>query len=162
MRFAGFAWRSITASGGRMSEALWYAGVCDSMLAKVDSWLRAWPRGEVFATREGWTIEGGKFELVTGRLLYVPFTRPELEHLIRILDSLKPNWTFTAYLKVKLSHFGSFRLMPGNQRLVPMESGDEPLQQTLELLIAAKTGKASLSKELDAVLEQKKDGPLWG
>lgn len=145
-----------------MPEPVWFAGVCDSMLFKVESWLRAWPRGDIFATRTGWSVDGGEFEVVTGRLVKVPLTRSELEHLIRILDAVKPNWLFTAFLKLKLSKFETFRLLPGNVRVVPMESGDEPLQQAVELLRAAKTGTVSLSKQIETALDEKKDGPLWG
>lgn len=132
------------------------------MLRKVEGWLRAWPRGDVYATRSGWSIKEGNFDVVTGRLLRIPFTKAELEHLVRILDEMKPNWTFTAYLKAKLAKFESFRLLTGNQRLVPLESGDEPLKQALDLLVAAKTGRASLSSEIEKALKEQKDGPLWG
>lgn len=144
-----------------MASPMWFAGVCDTMLQRAQWWLQAWPRGDEFATRSGWSVTGGEFQIVTARVVKVAISKPELEHMIRILDNVKPNWTFTAFLKNKLEKFESFRLLPRNLRIVPMETGDEQLKVAVELLQAAKTGQASLSSDVDAALNRK-DGTLWG
>lgn len=132
------------------------------MLLRAHGWLLAWPRGDVFATRSGWSLEKGNFEIVTARIVKVIISKAELEHMIRILDALKPNWTFTAFLKNKLERFSTFKLLPGNLRVVPMETGDEQLQQAVDLLLAARSGQATLSAEIDEALKTQKDGTLWG
>ena len=65
---------------------VWYAGVCDSMLAKVAFWANMWETGEAFATRDWLSPKGEIVPIVTKRLVKVPWPRGEFEHLLRTLS----------------------------------------------------------------------------
>ena len=39
-------------------QALWFAGVCDSLLAKVQAWLATYEQGEVARTRPFLELDG--------------------------------------------------------------------------------------------------------
>lgn len=144
-----------------MAKTLWYRGVCDSMLEKVKYWARAWPGGEVYAVDQCWSIEQGSYEKVSMRVVRVPWTAAEVEHLLRILEAVRPEWAMTASLKKAFQHFERCRLLPGGLRLVAHASyGDDP-RELYRVLVEARDGVPDLAREMEEVLAQKGAGPLW-
>lgn len=96
-----------------MSKAVWYRGICDEALAKVELWLRAWPMGDVAATRP--LMDKGRIvDVPTKRAVKMSWRTGELEHIVRILQTVKPNWELTGYMEEVLAHHKSGRKVAGS------------------------------------------------
>lgn len=142
-----------------MAQPLWFAGICDSMLRKVEFWLRAWPSGNVYATRTHMSKTGEITDVPTMRDVRVAWHPNELKHLVRILKTVRPKWTVTADLEALLPKLEHCRLLAKGERLVPMCSYYNDPQEILELLRQVKAGKVGVEQEL---LESfQRDGSLF-
>ncbi len=103
-----------------MPEPIWYAGICDRMLARILWWSQNWSRGDIFATRPFLTTTGKVENIVTKRLLKVPFHPEEFKQLVRILKIVKPVWELTADMEVILPKLNKCQLVGGGLRLIPI------------------------------------------
>ena len=137
-----------------MEMPLWYTGVCDSMAAKVLSWYRNWHLAPVYATREKMQTDGTIVQVPTMRAVPVAWTRAELEHLVRILKALRPDWAITSDLAGLLQNFDTAKLLPNKQRLISMRSYIEDPKEILDVLVEAKKGKPSFEQEAAEALKR--------
>ena len=71
---------------------LWVRGVCDSMLVKVLEWQRRRDYGAVAATRSFLGQDGKVEHIPTQRAVKLDWRPAELDHLVRILKALRPEW----------------------------------------------------------------------
>ena len=142
--------------------AEWYEGVCDRMLMRIDWWFRNWKFGYEYATRPmtNLKVQGGIEHVVVKREIGIPFRKDELQHLVRILTALQPKGEMTIMFGTALRHF--------EKRCVPLTNGCREVRvasyhidakETLDLLIKAKTGKASEEQFIEDQLSSGK--PLW-
>ena len=115
-----------------MANSLWFTGICDDMLQKLALWYQVWPQGQPFKDAEFLHLDGRVERVVTQHEVHVPWTKLEFEHLIRILQAVRPKWALTADLERVLPGFDRARLITGNQRLIAMRSYHEDVKEILE------------------------------
>jgi hypothetical protein len=76
--------------------AVWFAGVCDTLLQRIQMWAHKYEQGEVYATRPYMTVESKDIVDVPVQFLHtIPFTLVEMKHLVRILNQEKPRERLT-------------------------------------------------------------------
>ena len=141
-------------------STLWFSGVCDDMLKKVVLWHEAWPQGNPYTEALFLHVDGRQENLTVQREVHVPWTKPEFEHLVRILKAVRPDHPLTADLEKVLPKLHKAKLIQGNQRLLPMRSHHQDVKDILEALIIARDGdKSGLETHIS---EQKQQGKgLW-
>jgi len=79
-----------------MAKPVWFAGVCDSLLARVQTWYENYEKGEIYASRLFLDTTFQKQDLPVLYAHDVPWRQDELEHLVRILKDVKPQWLVTS------------------------------------------------------------------
>jgi hypothetical protein len=127
---------------------LWVRGVCDSMLLQVMDWQRRWESGAVAATRPFLGKDGAVEDVVTKRAVKVIFRPAELDHLVRILLAVRPEWEFSLDLeKFRTQGFSRGRLLTGNRRMVEMVSFRDDLVEIMAALVLARSGESKTVKE---------------
>jgi hypothetical protein len=82
-----------------VADPLWFAGVCDQVLAKVQWWAANWARGEEYATRPFMNEKFEQVNVVTKRRAKIAWTKQEFQHLVRILETIRPDWPMTHDLR---------------------------------------------------------------
>ena len=127
---------------------LWVRGICDSMLVQVLDWQGRWESGAVAATRPFLGKDGVVEDVVTKRAVKVVLRPAEMDHLVRILLAVRPEWEFSLDLeKFRTQGFSRGRLLTGNRRLVEMICFKEDLVEIMSALTLARTGQSKTVKE---------------
>ena len=144
-----------------MSKVLWYAGVCDQALNRITSWYRYYNQGEIFGTRPRLSANAAEIETVTTvRRHYLQWHTEELDHLIRMVEALRPKWRVTLMLQKTREMLKIGRLCPGGARLVAMDFYKQDVADLLSLLQEVRSGKKeSLSGLLEEQRQKGKD--IW-
>jgi len=136
------------------AEALWFKGICDGILAKVQKWYRDYDRGEVFATRDWRHQVGGTVKVPVVRLHSIPFTRVEVDRLLGIVQALSENLalkTNAALMEVSWRKSRPVAAGPPGHRWMKLAFRKSEIKSLIDALIMAKTGQAAPAS-LDAEL----------
>jgi len=130
------------------------------MFQKLLWWRRVWPQGTPYATRPFMNQAGGIEDAVTQREVRVPWKKAEFEHLVRILQAVKPEWSLTADLARVLPVFDRARLLPDGNRLLPMRSYQKDIN---EIIAAVASARGRSRNELaDLAEKQEQEGKsIW-
>ena len=138
--------------------SLWVYGVCDTLLVKILRWQRDWPQGREAATRLFMHKDGRQENLVTKRRVYVTLHMKEMEHLVRILKALRPDWTFVNDLEAyAATGFRRARMAAGGERVATMVSYEPDVKEILAALLRARSGETGP----DSLVSDLKDGTFW-
>lgn len=158
-----------------MGEAIWYAGICDQLLLKINMWFAFYNKGEVATTRDYLDIRKGVIPKATSYAHKIPFRLEELEQLVRITSRMRPNTALLEELTIikdkwKLgkpvngnlyasSYWTHVILPPGIHRVVTLIFFPEHVTEIRNILIEAKTGQKNMGikEQLDKVKETGKD-----
>lgn len=137
-----------------MPAPLWYKGICDQALYKVQMWMNAWPAGDVAATRPMLQTDG-IHDVVTKRAVKVSWQTRELEHIVRILKESKPDWGLTMYMEQVLQGHKRSRMAPNGSYVCTMVSAYEDVVDIYKALINVRDGISEMSSIKQGL------GPLW-
>ena len=153
--------------------ALWFAGPCDDLLIKVAIWDQAYWHGEIHSTRKWLDPLKGVIDKPTRMAHYIPFREVELDHLIRIVEVMRPTSDLLAEIKdvrkvwkygkpvqgfrYMRSYWSKVALPPGLHRVIIMAFYPEHVKDILALLTEAKTGQKN-SKLEAAVIAAREAG----
>ncbi len=139
-------------------DTTWYTPVCDDLLRKVANWYLTYRRGDPAASRPWINMSGRTVDRVTKYANRIRFKPNELDHLIRILDALaKTRELVDFYRKVKAG-LRRGKLLPGGEYEVILDAYPQDVEETLEALVRAKTGK--LKSIDDIAKEQMEQGKM--
>ncbi len=133
-------------------DAMWYSPVCDDVLRKVIAWYVHYRRGDPAATRAWVSMDGRVVDRVTRWANRIRFKPNELDHLIRILDALAPTPELVDFFRKVRAGLKSGKLLPGGEYEVILNAYIQDVEETLQALLRAKTGK--LKSIQDLVKEQ--------
>ena len=101
-------------------QALWFAGVCDSLLAKVQAWLATYEQGEVARTRPFLELDGRVADRPTQYAHKIPWRQAEIDAMVRFLEAAKPESSLTADMRVVQKGLRRSRQLPGSQFVAMM------------------------------------------
>lgn len=160
----------------KTGDALWFRGVCDELEMKIRIWDGAYWYGNVHSTRKWCDPKDGHVIDKPTRMAHeIPFRELELDHLVRIVESLQPNTPMVEELKEvkKLwkygkpvrgyryakSYWSKIVLPQGAHRVVTMAFYPEHVKEILAILVEAKTGKkvATIETSVAAKKQEGKD-----
>lgn len=150
---------------------LWFTPICDEVHRKIAIWNQAYNLGEVHSTRQWLNPKSGSPEDMPTRFAHkIPLRQVELEHLIRITESLRPGSTLLDELKeiqsvwrygkpiqgyrFNYSYWSKIQLPAGLHRAMTLAFYPEHVKEILDLLTEAKTGQKAASA--DALISAKK------
>ncbi len=140
------------------TKTLWFRGVCDSLLSKVQAWHKGWNTGRVAGTRPYMDVSG-MIDVPTIREHDIAFHPRELEYAIKIMKAIKPMAPMTALLERARQGLDRCQLLPGGLRRVKLQTYFEDVDVLLKTLVEAKTGQTSLE---DQIASQPNTGSgLW-
>jgi hypothetical protein len=154
------------------SQPLWFAGICDEVLLKVVLWESAYWLGEVHSTRQWLNPKTAQIEDKPTRCAHqVPLRLQEIEHLVRIVETLRPGtklveelkevqkiWKYGKPVQGYVYHYGYWsrvNLPKGIHRVVTLAFYPEHVTELLDILKEAKTGQKKAS--IDAAITKKKE-----
>lgn len=160
-----------TANHIKASSPLWFAGICDDLLAKVAIWNQAYWYGEIHSTRKWLDPKTGQVvDKPTRMAHWIPFKELELDHLIRIVGILRPGsdlvreledvkkvWKYGKPVqgyRYMRSYWSKVNLPQGLHRVIVMCFYPEHVKDILAMLVEAKTGQKSSA--LDTAVEAAK------
>lgn len=123
-----------------VSNPVWYAGVCDELLYRFQVWRKNWVNGEVAATRPA-LIRDKIEDIPTKMACRVAFKKVHFEHLVRILEAVKPDWALTVWAKEVLAGIDRGKLLPFSYREITLVTYYEDVDEICKILEEAKDGK---------------------
>ena len=156
-----------------MAVTPWFAGVCDTLLGRIDVWINHYEKGQVYATRQFMTESFEKIDLPVQYVHDVPFSLAEMTHLVRILTAEAPKERFTEDFRNLLAVIKNPMRMRQLNRMVRQASSGHfvialtfekaELVKLLEILSAVKAGRKPADSSVDALVAQKKKAGkgLW-
>lgn len=152
------------------ATALWFTGICDELFVKIAIWYKAYWFGDTHSTRKFLEKVGQVVDKPVKTAHHLPFREVELEHLIRILEALRPRsamleewqkirklWKSGKPIRTRTYERGYWSkiLLPvGLHRVVIVAFYDEHVKELLEILNEAKTGQKAAT--LDRITAEKK------
>lgn len=122
----------------------WYSPVCDMVLTKVTLWRRNYEKGEVHSTCKFHDPREGIVDKPTRYAHRIAWTKPEFDHLVRIMEEACPNKALVGELKtIRDEVLPKGQLVVGNARIVTMAFYPEHVDQILDTLKEARDGRQS-------------------
>jgi hypothetical protein len=137
-------------------DVMWYSPVCDDVLRKIVNWYIHYRRGDPAATRPWVNMDGKVVDRITQWANRIRFKPKELDHLIRILDALAPTPELVVFFRKVRAGLKHGKLLPGGEYEVILNAYIQDVEETLQSLLRAKTGK--LKSIQDIVKEQTDKG----
>lgn len=137
-------------------DVMWYSPVCDDVLRKVIAWYVHYRRGDPAATRAWVSLDGRVVDKVTRWANRIRFKPNELDHLIRILDALAPTPALVDFFRTVKAGLKRGKLLPGGEYEIILNTYVQDVEETLQALLRAKTGKLQTIEDL--VKEQTAQG----
>lgn len=140
-------------------DNVWYKGICDELLFKVALWEAAyWTGGSVHSTRQWLDPRLGKpVDKPVKMAHFLPFREVELEHLVRIVEALKPGTPMVDEVRqlkaiwhsgkavvgrrYPKTYWTNVILPPGIHRVITVAFYPEHVTELVKILNEAKTGK---------------------
>lgn len=143
-----------------MATQLWFAGICDQVLARLHAWYVRYESGAVHSTRPFMMHDGNIVDLVQKRIHHVPWKRQELQKLYDALVALRPKHELTADVKKVLDNVEKCPLAAGGYRLVPMIYYRDDVKELIDVMLEAKNGA---SETPEAMMEKARESGkgLW-
>jgi hypothetical protein len=144
------------------NQPLWFAGVCDRLLAKVQWWFTNYEKGEISRTRKALDMGGKVVDVPLQYLHAMPFRQQEVDHLVRITAELRPKQAgLLELLRVLQRDLKKYRLLGTGERLAPLPFYKQDVKDMLDALLDAKAG---LGREDGSELQKRKDSGqfIWG
>jgi precorrin isomerase len=137
-----------------VADATWYRPVCDVVLAKIERWHKMYERGDESADRDYVTMNARVVKVVTMYAHRLRFKKNELDHLVRIMDALCEHKQLVAdFMKVRDGLIRG-RLVPGGEHEVVLNFYKQDIEEILDALRRAKTGKL---KTMEQVAKEQAD-----
>lgn len=153
----------------RKANPLWFTPICDEVARKIAIWDKAYWLGEIHSTRQWLNPKSGDVENKPTRMAHdMPWRDVELDHLIRVIGSLRPDtpllkeleevrsiWKYgkpVMGFRLMKSYWSQIQLPKGIHRVLTMAFYPEHVKEILAILEEAKTGQKSAS--LEAAVEQ--------
>lgn len=158
----------------KASSSLWYRGVCDDLYRKIAIWDFAYWNGEVHSTRQWLNPITAREEPKPVKMAHwMPLREIELEHMLRILEALRPNTSMLEeWQKIKemwkhgktvqgsvynKTYWSVVPLPSGIHRVITVAFYPEHVKELVAILEEAKTGQKNASLE-SAVEKAKQEG----
>lgn len=140
------------------ASALWFTPLCDEVYRKIAIWDAMYWIGEIHSTRKWVNPTSVQVEDKPTRMAHdIPFREIELDHLVRIVEALRPNsplaievkeikrlWKFGRPLhgyKLVRSYWSKIQLPSGIHRTVTVAFYPEHVKEILAVLNEAKAGQ---------------------
>jgi hypothetical protein len=151
---------------------LWFLGVCDELYRKIKLWdAFYWTGGDVHSTRQWLNPLNAQIEPKPTKMAhYIPFREIELDHLIRILEALRPNtpileewgkirklWKYGKSVQGYVYHKSYWSRVPlpqGIHKVLIIVFYEEHVKELIAILEEARTGQKSAA--LEAAVEKAK------
>ena len=142
-------------------SSLWYAGICDRVLARVESWRDNYHTGEISATRPYLHPKTLKpTDLVTKRALWVPWRIDEMQHLVSILEAMVPGSGILADFHEIQKRLPNCRARAGGYYLIMLNFYEQDVRELCDLLLEAKTGQTHDLKRAAEKAKAEGKGPF--
>lgn len=152
-------------------STLWFNGICDELYQKIAVWDAAYWHGDVHSTRDWLDPRAGKPVPKPVKMAhFIPFREVELDHLVRIVEDIRPASTMLEEVKglqklwksgkpvvgtrYSRSYWSKVPLPKGIHRVLTVVFYPEHVKELLGILVEAKTGH----KADNFILEQKQAG----
>ena len=149
-----------------MAETVWFQGVCDSLLARIETWEANYQKGEIYSTRHYLTERFEHEDTPVQYVHKVPFALNELSNLVRILTAEKPKWSTTnTFVKLyeiaknplaRKKHEKMITTMPNGMFMMSLLLEWSELIELRDLLRKVKTGKVQEPAGIEGMLAAKK------
>ena len=149
----------------------WFTGVCDTLLQRIQAWDQGYENGEVYATRK---YLSEKFEHMDVPVQFrhsIPFSLPEMTHLVRILTAEKPKWTltqdFTKILAImrnpmeRKKHQKMMVSRPDGYFVIALVCEKTEVSELSALLLAVKEGRPVVTMDELAASKKKAGKGMW-
>lgn len=131
-----------------MADATWFKPICDDVLKKIWNWYCTYETGDPSASRPFVNMEGRTVDRTTRWANRIRFKPKELDHLIRLVDALaKTRELLLFYTKIR-EGLRRGRLLPGGEYEVVVDAYKQDVEETLSVLVRAKTGKLKTIEDL--------------
>lgn len=141
---------------------LWFAGVCDNLGQKIARWCANYERGEVCRTRKYLNYAGIVQDIPTQYLHIIPFKPAEVDHLVRIVEALRPKQAgLLDMLRITQRDLKKYALRPGGQYAAPMPYFKSDVQEMLDALKEARDGIGAAGLEEHVQKQQQAGKFLW-
>lgn len=143
-----------------MAGQLWFAGICDAVLARLQAWYQHYDRGEIHSTRPFLNHDGNIVDVVQKREHRVPWKKMELERLYQILLALRPKSPLVPDVKKLLDNIDRCPLGNGGYRIAPLIYYRDDVKELIDAMVEAKQGK---TETVESILEEAKSSgkSLW-
>ena len=144
---------------------VWFDGVCDSLLRKVQLWYGNYERGKVRGTRQFLDLDGVLKDVPTKYLHEIGLTQKEAEYLVRIMHATRPKLPITEMLSALPRVLRRYRMTVAKEYLVPFAYYKPEVREILRALEEAQAAAKGTKtpQRVDTFIEQKKKqgGHLW-
>ena len=115
--------------------------MCDTLIAKISTWLQMYERGDESASRPFVTLNGRIVDRVTMYAHRIRFKTQEIDHLIRLLHALAEHQELTADFTRVRQGMTKLKLVPGGEYEVTLNFFKQDVAEILDVLTRAKTGR---------------------
>jgi hypothetical protein len=115
--------------------------MCDTLMAKISTWLQMYERGDESASRPFVTLNGRIVDRVTMYAHRIRFKTQEIDHLVRLLHALAEHQELTADFTKVRQGMTKLKLVPGGEYEIPLNFYKQDVVEILDVLIRAKTGR---------------------
>ena len=122
--------------------------MCYTLMAKIATWLQMYERGDESASRPFVTLNGRIVDRVTMYAHRIRFKTQEIDHLVRLLHALAEHQELTADFARVRKGMTNGRLVPGGEYEVTLNFGKQDVQELLDVLIRAKTGRLKTIEQI--------------
>jgi hypothetical protein len=143
-----------------MTEVIWFAPVCDTLLKRMVYLAKTYTLGTVYASKSFLNTDGRLEDRPTIYINKIRLTEAELIHLVRLTTTLAPKLDATAQFQKVLAEFKTnrkiFKLYPPNNYEFSLALYPTELNKVLEVLMNAKQGMTTNMNDL--IINQKEGG----
>lgn len=138
-----------------MEKPIWFAGACDSLLAKVKAWHEYYDLGTIYSTRKFLNEQFKIEDKVTKRVHAISFTKQEITYFKIFIDYYCPNKLLTQEIDGVTAMWKSAPLANYNMRKLTLSFFPEHVKLIYDTLLKAKK-EATMGKSMDTVIEEAK------
>ena len=130
--------------------------MCDTLMAKIATWLQMYERGDESASRPFVTLNGRIVDRVTMYAHRIRFKTQEIDHLVRLLHALAEHQELTADFTRVRQGMTKLKLVPGGEYEVTLNFFKQDVAEILDVLTRARSGKLQTIEQI--AVEQKQSG----
>lgn len=150
---------------------IWFKGVCDTLLARIITWHEKYSQGDVYATRKYLSNQFEHVDIPVQHIHMIPFSRMELQQLVRILMAEKPTWKMTADFTRLLGIVNNPQMLRRFSKMVATTTSGmyvislvfekKEIRELRELLTAVRDGVAVPTMENRVQIQKTAGKGLW-